>query len=143
MTQAMTTLHATTVSVDGKGVLLVGGSGKGKSALALQMIALGARLVADDRTVIRGQDGILSASPPESIAGLIEARGVGLIRLPHDDSVSLVLAVDLDRAEVDRLPHLHEMALLDIALPCLHNVASRHFAPSILLYLRGERIAPA
>jgi HPr kinase/phosphorylase len=83
------------VAVEGRGVLLVGPSGAGKSALALRLIALGAELVADDRTLVARHGDRLVAAAPASGHGLIEARGVGLLRLPALGAVPLALAVDL------------------------------------------------
>ncbi|MFC6758724.1 HPr kinase/phosphorylase [Sulfitobacter porphyrae] len=84
--------------------MIIGPSGAGKSALALQLIALGATLVADDRTrVSRRGDGVV-ADVPESIAGMIEARGLGILRVPGAGPTPLALVVDLSRAEQDRLP---------------------------------------
>ena len=76
-------LHATTVSVAGRGLLILGPSGAGKSALALELISRGAVLVADDRTQVVVEGDTLTASVPTAIAGLIEARGVGLLRTPE------------------------------------------------------------
>ncbi len=143
MTQAETTLHATTVAVDGRGILICGPSGSGKSALALQLIALGADLVADDRTHIIKDGNLLVANVPDTIVGLIEARGVGLLRIAHAADVPLILAVDLSRREMERLPQHHSMTVLGVDLPSLHKIDSTHFPAAILLYLRGERISPS
>ncbi len=131
------TLHATSVAVAGNGLLILGPSGSGKSTLALQLIALGAELIADDKTVITQDDGKLIASAPEVIRGQIEARGVGLLRVPPAGPTPLALVVDLDRTEPDRLPHPHEHEISDITLPCLWGHAGAHFAASVLLYLKG------
>lgn len=143
MTVEPSILHATTVAVDGRGVIITGPSGAGKSALALQLLALGAALVADDRTIVTNRNGVLTAFAPASIEGLIEARGVGILELPAAGPIPLALAVDLDRTETERLPRLHRFNLLDIALPCLHNCASPHFPAAILLYLKGNRKEPS
>lgn len=74
----METVHATTIAIDGAGVLLRGPSASGKSDLALRLIDDGARLVADDRTVLALRDGIVEASAPPSIRGKIEVRGLGI-----------------------------------------------------------------
>ena len=47
-----TALHATCVAIDGRGVVLTGASGAGKSGLGLQLIDGGAMLVSDDVTAI-------------------------------------------------------------------------------------------
>ncbi|KAJ04609.1 HPr kinase/phosphorylase [Sulfitobacter mediterraneus] len=130
------TLHATSVSVEGHAVLILGASGTGKSALALQLIALGAELVADDRTIITRNSKTLRASVPEAIAGQIEARGVGILGVPHAASSQVVLAVDMGRQSAKRLPEPETIDVLGIALPCLCRVDGPHFAAAILLSLR-------
>ena len=62
------------------GILLLGESGAGKSDVALRLIAQAAQLVADDRVVLFTRDGVLFAKPPKTLAGLIEVRGVGILR---------------------------------------------------------------
>jgi len=101
---ARETRHATTVAIDGAGVMLTGPSGSGKSGLALGLMALGAELVADDRTTIELREGWPWALAPERLAGVIEARGVGLIRVPFCPSAPLRLVVDMGEAEGARLP---------------------------------------
>jgi HPr kinase/phosphorylase len=99
------TIHATTVAIDGRAIVLRGPSGSGKSDLALRLIEAGAELVADDRTVLTARDGGLIAEPPLSIAGLLEVRGVGLLTLPYRDGVPVALLADLDAGRVPkRLP---------------------------------------
>lgn len=136
------TQHATCIAVQEKAALILGPSGSGKSSLALQLIALGARLVSDDRTLLRLEDDVLLAQAPSSISGLIEARGVGLIRLDPVGPVPVSLIVDLARSEDKRLPHPHSREMLGITLPCLFNAPSPHFAAAILLSLTGS-ISPA
>lgn len=132
-------LHATCVAVGANGVLITGPSGSGKSALALQLIAYGAVLVADDRTVVTVSGKQVIASPPPAIAGMIEARGVGLLPVTHRDAVPLRLAVDLAKVESQRLPEPHHMTVLDIVLPCLHKVDAPYFPAAIHAYLNGIR----
>ena len=93
-------------------VLILGASGSGKSGLALRMMALGAGLIADDRVMIGIRDGRLEAWAPEPIAGLIEARGVGLLRAPAEAAAEVVLAVDLDRAPAARMPQCGRITYL-------------------------------
>jgi HPr kinase/phosphorylase len=95
-------VHGTCVALKGRGVLLLGDSGAGKSDLALRLIHDGARLVADDRVVLTMKQGKLIASAPTSIAGLIEVRGLGIVKLPARPA-PLALAVQLGR-EGPRLP---------------------------------------
>ena len=79
------------------GVLLLGKSGSGKSDLALRLIALGAQLVADDRTDLFLRRGKLYAKAPARLAGLIEVRHVGIVRLPHARDTAVTLAVRLGK----------------------------------------------
>ncbi len=135
-------LHATCVAIDGRGLLILGPSGAGKSSLALQLIAMGAVLVADDRTMLRQSDGDIFACAPSAIAGKIEARGVGILEIPYLAEARVGLAVDLERRETGRLPQIHHLQLLDKMLPCLHKADAPHFAAAINAYLRGSRSEP-
>lgn len=137
MTQSSDILHATTVSIGGKGVVILGPSGSGKSSLALQLIALGAGLVADDRTEITRNGQVLTATAPSTIQGMIEARGVGILRLKDTGATPLSLAVDLSQESEPRLPEAHDHAILGIVLPCLFPAPSPHFAAAIWLYVHG------
>ena len=96
-------IHATCVRYESAGILLIGKSGSGKSDLALRLIALGAKLVADDRTNLAVKNGALVATPPRSIAGLLEVRGVGIVETPYAASAKVALVVDLS-GKVERLP---------------------------------------
>ncbi|WP_253339372.1 HPr kinase/phosphorylase [Sphingobium sp. OAS761] len=97
------TLHATSVAVDGLAILLCGPSGAGKSDLALRLIDRGASLVSDDYTLVKRIDGRLVACSPDSIAGRMEVRGVGIVAMPHVGDVPVTLLVDLTD-QVERLP---------------------------------------
>ena len=85
------------------GVLLLGESGSGKSDLALRLIAMGALLVADDRTLLWVEDGVLLGRAPPSLHGLIEVRGLGIVPLPTASRAPIRLAAILGH-EADRLP---------------------------------------
>ncbi|MBB3773219.1 serine kinase of HPr protein (carbohydrate metabolism regulator) [Angulomicrobium tetraedrale] len=105
------TVHASCVSVGGRGVLLRGASGAGKSHLAFALILAGGagrvppvRLVADDRVRLETRAGGLVASAPHGLAGLLEVRGAGLRRLPFEAETVLDLVVDLDAPDAARLP---------------------------------------
>jgi HPr kinase/phosphorylase len=135
------TLHATCVALDGRGLLILGPSGSGKSALALRLMALGARLVADDRTEVAARDGTLVATCPPQIAGRIEARGIGILSADPLPEAGVVLAADLGEAEQDRLPPRRRKVLCGIAVDLVHAVAGDHFPASLLCYLRGGRWA--
>ena len=135
------TVHATTVALDGRGVLIRGAAGTGKSALALALLAQGAQLVADDRTLVWRNGDAVMADAPRAIRGLIEARGVGILGMPPAGPVALDLVVTMDRAEPDRLPPFREATVLGRALPELWNPGTGHFPAAVLLYLRHERRA--
>ena len=96
-------LHASCAAREGHGVLLLGPSGSGKSDLLLRLIDIGFALVADDRVDLA--DGV--ASPPAALAGLLEVRGLGVVRLPHLSSAPVVLAVELRQGERMPSPATH------------------------------------
>jgi HPr kinase/phosphorylase len=137
-----TVLHATAVAFHGEGLLILGAAGSGKSGLALMLMAFGARLVSDDRTVVKFENGGLWASAPPSIAGLIEARGIGILNAETEAQARLTLAVDMDKTQVARLPQTHSFGVLGQTLPCLHKVDSPYFPAAILQYLKGGIKAP-
>lgn len=128
-------IHATAICANGRAALIIGPSGAGKSSLAVQLIALGATLVADDRTVLDRQGDRVLLRPPDTIAGLIEARGVGILSPPFESGVPVSLVVDLSQTETERLPKKRDYELLGIKFPCLLHAPSPHFAAAILLYL--------
>ena len=97
-------IHASCAAREGKGVLLLGPSGSGKSDLLLRLLDHGFTLVADDRVDL--QDGI--ASPPPALAGLLEVRGIGVVQWPHLPSAPVALAVDLRAGERMPAPGRHE-----------------------------------
>lgn len=113
----MIDVHATTVEIGGVGVLLRGPSGSGKSDLALRLLDAGARLVADDRTLLRREGDRIVASAPATIAGRLEVRGIGIMTVPAVDAAVVGLVVDLVAGPVERLPEPCSVRLLDIDLP--------------------------
>jgi len=127
-------IHGSAVAVDDKALLIIGASGSGKSTLALNLIALGARLIADDRVDLTRHGQALIAAPPETIAGTIEARGVGLIDMDHIADVEIAWIVDLDEIETERLPSSRTRHLLDVPCPVILG-KEREGLPAILLNL--------
>lgn len=115
----MDEIRGTAVSVDGAGVLLQGGSGAGKSDLALRLIEAGARLIADDYTTVSVRDGLLCAIAPAGIRGLLEVRGLGVVRCePALEPCPLVVAIELVAPEdVPRLPEDARCTISGVALP--------------------------
>lgn len=134
-----TLLHGSCVADAGRAVLIRGASGRGKSSLALQLMAYGADLVADDQTLVRCKDAALWVSAPETTRGLIEARGVGILQAQTVETARLQLVVDLDQIETDRLPHPRYANILDQTVPLLWAVQAPYFAAAILQFLRHGR----
>ena len=145
-----TRVHATCVALrQGRGwraVLLRGPSGAGKSDLALRLIEAGARLVADDQTELVRRGNSVIASSPAKIAGLIEARGIGIVKLGRDQTVrraAVVLLVDLAPPErIARLPEPASENVLGIDLPVV-SLAPFEASASAKLRLALARIANA
>jgi serine kinase of HPr protein (carbohydrate metabolism regulator) len=103
--------------------MLRGPSGSGKSDLALRLIAAGGRLVADDQTILVRRGGWLIATPPATLAGLIEARGVGIVRLSRTQLLArarVAMLIDLVAPDrIARLPEPQSETLIDLTLPRL------------------------
>lgn len=113
-------VHASAIAIDGRAVLLRGPSGAGKSDLALRLIDDGARLVADDQVELRRAGERVLVTAPAVIAGLIEVRGVGIVRLEAVADARLALLVDLvQSAEVDRFPETRCEDVLGLAIPAI------------------------
>lgn len=136
----MTVVHASCISVEGNGLLVFGRAGSGKSTLALQMIELGANLVSDDRTKLSLDKDQICAEPPSAIVGLLEVRGVGILKLPNISSTKIKVCVDLDLIESERLPTARFMSLLNTEVPCLRKVESPVFPIALMHYLRGRKV---
>lgn len=132
-------VHASSVAVQGKGVLILGPSGAGKSSLALQLMALGADLVADDRTEISVQNGAAIARSPDNIRGLIEARGVGILQTAALPEARLSLVVDLGQPEPDRLPPRRDVLIAGVRIDLVLGPVSGHFCAAVWCYLIGRR----
>lgn len=139
-------LHATTVALDDKGVALLGPPGAGKSDLALRLIDRGAVLVSDDQTLVERRDGRLFASAPDSIAGKLEVRGLGIVEMAYRSPVPLVLLAELQpRDRIERLPERAWRELCGLPLPVVSLDPSSVSAPERLqLALRdlGTLIMP-
>ena len=108
--------------IDGRwrGVLIEGPSASGKSDLALRAIAMGLRLVADDRTVVFASGGRLFGKAPASISGLIEARGVGIARINALEFAEIILIVRCGGREgIERMPENRCDQVCGVDLPVL------------------------
>lgn len=130
--------HGSCVNVAGRGVLILGASGTGKSGLALTLMAYGATLVADDQVRISLRNGELVAEVPKTIEGRIEARFVGILAAEPAGPTVLNLVVDMDAQEKTRLPPKREIFLLGESLPLLHYRDVPHFSAAILQILKGS-----
>ena len=124
------TLHASTVALDGRAVMITGPSGSGKSDLALRMIDRGFTLVSDDQTIVRKEGDKLLASAPPTIAGKLEVRGVGIVEMETTGDVPVALFVELT-SDIQRLPDdSRERLVLDVNLPLSSVDALTASAPS-------------
>ena len=129
-------IHATTVALHNRAVLIIGPAGSGKSGLALQLMAFGAALVADDRTLIRVTDGAVWAVAPPGLPPLIESRGIGLLHAPDlAPATKVSLVVDMGQTETRRLPPLQHYPVMGLTLPLVFRIAAAHFPASVLHYL--------
>ncbi|WP_416153174.1 HPr kinase/phosphorylase [Thalassobaculum sp. OXR-137] len=116
----METIWGNVLSIDGRGVLLRGPSGIGKSDLALRLIDSGASLVADDRVELAREGDSLIARAPEALSGRMEVRGIGIVSVPAVQRVSLVLVIDLVPLEqVPRMPDPGRWTHLGVSVPVI------------------------
>lgn len=141
--QDLLNIHASCVALNDRAVLITGASGSGKSSLALQLMALGARLVSDDRTDLHVQGQRLIASAPASIAGLVEARGVGILSATACAYADVVVVIDMDKVETQRLPTVHSVTICNIQRPCLYKIEAPHFPAAVVQYLKSNRRDPS
>ncbi len=129
-------VHASCIVYKRQGILILGQPGFGKSDLCLRLImGFGAKLVADDRVNLTASADKLSATAPTILKGMLEVRGVGIIRLPPADSARLRLAVKLtDRPEeVERLPAADFYEFGGVKIPQITLCAKEFSAPEKIL----------
>jgi len=120
------TIHATAVLVGAKAVLIRGEPGSGKSRLALRLLeTVGrelpfVRLVGDDRVYVENRVGRLVVRPPQELAGLLEIRGTGIVRVPFEAAAVIGLVIDLGDPG-DRMPaaESRKAVLAGVVLPRL------------------------
>ena len=113
------TIHASTVAVDGRAVLITGPSGSGKSDLALRLLDRGFALVSDDQTIVRKSGTSLIASAPPTIRGKLEIRGVGIVTMDQVDDQPVALVVELT-SDIRRLPDdSRERPIMGVPVPLI------------------------
>jgi HPr kinase/phosphorylase len=120
------TVHASAVLIGARAVLIRGPSGAGKSRLAWELMEAGrvaaagfARLVGDDRVHLQAAGGRLLVRPAGTLAGLIELRGVGIVRRDHEACAVVGLVIDLAAADAERLPLDGKTVVEGVTLPRL------------------------
>lgn len=126
-------VHGTAVAIGHRAVLLRGPSGAGKSDVALRLIDAGARLIADDQSELHRIGDTIAVCAPTTIAGLIEVRGLGILRLDTAIDVPLLLLADLVGPEaLERLPERHSETILSLAVPVISLAPFEASAPAKL-----------
>ena len=142
-----TTTHASAVLIGAHAALIRGPSGAGKSRLAFDLIGLSgrgglpfARLVGDDQVVLEARNGRLLVRPAAALAGLIEVRGLGIRRLPHEPLAVVGLVIDLAASDGERLPppEASRTAISGIELPRLAVAPGAAPLPILLGHLASK-----
>ena len=123
-------IHATTVALDGRAVILAGRSGSGKSDLALRLLDRGFVLVSDDQTYLRLTNGRVIAAAPPTIQGKLEVRGIGIVEVDAAGDVPVCLVVALE-SDVERLPEEgRQRSILGAGIPLVSVDAMTASAPA-------------
>lgn len=126
-------IHATTVAIGDRAVMLRGPPGSGKSDLALRLIDAGARLVADDCSLLRRDGEAIMVRAPQTITGLIEVRGVGILKVKTLPQARLALIVDLVAPQhVERLPEPSSETIFGLTIPLVALTPFEASAPAKL-----------
>jgi serine kinase of HPr protein (carbohydrate metabolism regulator) len=140
------TIHASAVLAGARAVLIRGPSGSGKSRLALALLQAAqaghlpfARLVADDRAYVEAVNGRLLVRPAETLAGLLELRGIGIRKFDFEPVAAVGLVVDLAAGDAARLPEkaVQTAVIEGISLPRLAVAASGEALPLVLALLQS------
>ena len=135
-------IHGSAIAVGERGCLIMGRPGSGKSRLVIETIALGARLVADDRVDLTLDVDKVLMSAPVRLRGLVEARGVGILRLAEAIDAPASLIVDMDSAEQDRLPERRTRDLLGLPCPVMFGKGLVGLPAILMVTLSGSIIDP-
>jgi HPr kinase/phosphorylase len=136
-------VHGTAIAIAGRAALIRGPSNSGKSDLALRCLMQAptpllphtVELVSDDQVLIERGDRHLLVRAPAAIQGLLEVRGLGIVRIPAIDSGQLSLIVDLVAPEkVERLPETwRDVVVAGVPVPWLELAPFEMSAPFKLL----------
>ena len=114
----MENFPGTCIAFSEDAVLFRGPSGCGKSDLALRCINRGATLISDDQTVLCKENNKIFASPPATIAGKLEVRGLGIVEFPYIKRAQLTLVLDLVNEDaLERLPNINFVDYFDLKIP--------------------------
>jgi HPr kinase/phosphorylase len=149
MAELGASVHGCAVLAGARAVLIRGPSGAGKSRLALELIEAGrsgallfARLVGDDRLHLQAAGGRLLVRPAASLAGLLEVRGIGIVKLPFEPIAVVGLAIDLS-ADAERLParESRRTEIEGVSLPRLAVAAGDAALPAVLALLTSLPLA--
>jgi len=142
------TVHASAVLIGARAVLIRGPSGSGKSRLALDLITAGrdgrlrfARLVGDDRVHLESAGGRLLVRPASTLAGLIEVRGAGIVRLDHESCAVVGLVVDLAATDAERLRDKRPIEVEGIKIPRFAVAAGLEALPGVVALLTSADVA--
>lgn len=109
--------QASCVAIGGRGVLIEGATGSGKSGLALSLIDRGARFLGDDGILLHDEGGRLIARPHPRILGLLEVRNLGLLNFPCLDEAPIALVIRLDENAPRYIEEPESIEIEGITLP--------------------------
>lgn len=133
--------HACLIQLEGRGVLITGQSGAGKTSLMLGLLEAAqhknqsVNFVSDDQVILTAENGNLIGSPPDAIAGKIEIFGFGIIDIANIANSQIDLLVQLEPDEsLERLPDPKHSILLNINVPCI-SVPERHEQQAVRIVL--------
>ena len=126
------------MDINGSGVLIVGSSGSGKSSLAINLLALGSKLVADDQCELVKKNNRFSVSKPASLPNSIEIRGIGLVSVPMVVETSLDWVVNMDEAETQRMPDLQFTEIDGYRIPTIFGKNMDGLASRIYVLVRNK-----
>lgn len=129
--------HASTICLDGNGVMIMGESGTGKTELCLLLLERArvanrvAHFIADDRTLVLAIEDALFASVPDQLAGGVEIRGAGLFHIDYQKNCKLSLAVKLvPEKEAERFPSARYFSYEGAKIPCLYLPSIKYSSDS-------------